>query len=645
MIDWLNLHAHSFYSILDGVPSPQKLAKHYADLGMKAGAITDHGSISGAITFAKACKNNNIKPLLGCELYVCEVDSTIKEKESNLINHLCVLAKGNDGWKNLIKTVSASNHPDNYYYKPRLDLKKISALASGQFVVFSGHPGSELCNCIFVDKSAYGASTYEAAKRMVDPDWEKNIVEVVHKMYDLFGKENFFVEIQRIDIQNVPAADIAAKALRYVAKKHNFKTIGTADSHYLKREDAPDQRLLVCSALKKTLKEVNASMENDEFGLSSFFKSNNYYVPTIEEANKLYEQQELENCIVVSELCGTYNLFSEPQLPHFDCGNSTDNDYLVQICRNNWNKLKENKNNPIYEERFKMECDVIFRANLSSYFLIVQDYCNWYKSQGWLMGKGRGSAAGCLISYLLNITNIDPIKAGLMFERFYNDGRNQPGRISLPDIDCDFMITKRGNVIDYIKNKYGQEHVSQIITFGRMQGRSALKDVLRIHDACSAEEMNQITKFIPDESSISDELEEMREEEGESSIIKWALENNSKELMEWCHINDNNELEGNFSKYFAQAIRLEGTKRSAGKHAAGVVISPNILSELCPMIKEKKSNELICGFEMGDLESIGIVKFDILGVAAQDKVHRTLKLLKGEEIEDDDEEETDKTND
>jgi DNA polymerase-3 subunit alpha len=238
----------------------------------------------------------------------------------------------------------------------------------------------------------------------------------------------------------------------------------------------------------------------------------------------------------------------------------------------------------------------------------------------------HNSAAGCLVSYLIGITSIDPIKYGLLFDRFYNAGRNSDKYISMPDIDVDVPIDKRESIIQYIKDKYGHDKVSQMITFNTIKGRGALKDVLRVYGNISFEEMNKITKNIPDEAKIADELQEMKEETGESSIIRWALENNVDKLKEWCYIDDEGNLQGPLAKRFEQAIRLEGTKSNQSKHAAGIAISLEPLNEICPMIYDNKNDQLIAGMEMQDLESIGIIKFDILGVAMLDKI-MTIKML------------------
>jgi DNA polymerase III subunit alpha len=239
----------------------------------------------------------------------------------------------------------------------------------------------------------------------------------------------------------------------------------------------------------------------------------------------------------------------------------------------------------------------------------------------------HNSAAGCLVSYLIGITSIDPIKYNLIFDRFYNAGRNTKDRISMPDIDVDVPINKRELIIAYIKNKYGSDKVSQMVTFNTIKGRGALKDVLRVYGNVGFEEMNKITQNIPDEAKIADELQEMKDETGEASIIRWALENNADKLREWCYIDENGELQGPLAKRFEQAIRLEGTKSNQSKHAAGIAISAKPLNELCPMVYDSKNSQLIAGMEMQDLESIGIIKFDILGVAMLDKIMTIQDLL------------------
>ena len=242
-----------------------------------------------------------------------------------------------------------------------------------------------------------------------------------------------------------------------------------------------------------------------------------------------------------------------------------------------------------------------------------------------MVGPGRGSAAGCLISYLIGITQIDPIEFNLLFERFYNAGRNTDGHVSLPDIDIDVPGGKRDEIILYLKNKYGSTNVSQMITFGRLQGRSALKEVLRVNNACGFSEMNEITKSIPDEASISDQLAEMDEED--RSIIRWSLINSAEELRDYCFINSEDQLDGDYAEYFQQAINIEGTFKTQGKHAAGVVISSEELYKVCPMVNPKSGTEKIAGLEMADLEALGHVKFDVLGINLLDKLMMIKELV------------------
>ena len=242
-----------------------------------------------------------------------------------------------------------------------------------------------------------------------------------------------------------------------------------------------------------------------------------------------------------------------------------------------------------------------------------------------MVGPGRGSAAGCLISYLIGITEIDPIEYDLLFERFYNAGRNTEDHISLPDIDMDVPGGKRDEIIQYLKDKYGSSNVSQMLTFGRLQGRSALKEVLRVNSACGFSEMNEITKYIPDEAAISDQLAEMDEED--RSIIRWALINHPDDLRDYCYVGDDGRLNGDFAQYFQQAIDIEGTFKTQGKHAAGVVISADDLNKVCPMVNPKSGTEKIAGLEMADLEALGHVKFDVLGINLLDKLMMIKELV------------------
>jgi len=637
MNNWTALHCHSHYSLLDGLTKPESMAKRAKSLGHKSIALTDHGTISGSISFNKACVAEEIKPIIGCEFYICNQSALIHDKTNSKNSHLCVLAKNISGWSELIKLSSLSNNKDYFYYKPRLSLEDFAPY-SKNLIAFSGHPGTQLARCIFPDE-AYKCSSPEEARALIKDDWFEESKKLCSKHQDIFGKENFFIEIQLFDKDNLHCSVVLAECLRKLSKETGIKAIATPDAHYAKQEDASDQRIILCASMETTLSKVRSSLDkHEDFGLSSFFKSNRYYIPSTEEILALHEPEELKNCLLIEEMCENYSLTKKSVLPSFECPESkNEHDYLRELCRNGWKEKfsdleKDSSKFENYVARIKNELSVIGDAGLEGYFLIVQDYCNWARKQGWLTGRGRGSGAGCMVSYLLGITQVDPIEHNLVFERFYNAGRNVPGHVSLPDIDCDFPITKRDKVIDYIKSKYNEENVSQMITYSRMQGRGALKDVLRAH-GFSFDESNAITKNIPDEAEISEQLQEMKEDGGESSIIGWALENIPSKLKDYCQIDEQGNITGKLSKEFAQAIRLEGTKRSQGKHAAGIVISHTPLKDICPMIYDKKNKQMIAGLEMSDLESIGLVKFDILGVAVLDKIMGCINLLKGKENE------------
>lgn len=613
MKKYIPLHVHSHYSLLDGLSKPQQIADRCKEIEVNACALTDHGNIAGSVQFYKQMKANGIKPILGCELYICRGNADEKVKENMKLEHFLVLAKNLDGWKNLISLVSKTNNPDFFYRKPRVNISDLADYAQGTLIGITGHLGSTLANRIVTEDT-------------IDNDWKKNSTQHLSQLIDIFGKDNLFLESQLIDQDNLEIQKPLTDCVREVAKELNLKMICTPDAHYAKKEDADDQRILLCNNLKTNLSEVNKKLSNEEdVGMDCFFKSNNFHIPSQEEMNSLHTEEELHNTNLVADMCEEYDILKKPNLPPFDCPEGYDDaEYLRQLCRDGWkekiaNNIPESEHDR-YVQRIKYELEVLQGADLSSYFLIVKDIVDHVRNNDWLPGPGRGSAAGCLVSYLLSITSINPLQYGLIFDRFYNAGRNTKDHISMPDIDVDVPINKREIIIDYIKNKYGTDKVSQMITFNTMKGRGALKDVLRAYGNISFEEMNRITKFIPDEAKIADELQEMKEETGEASIIRWALENNSKDLKDWCFINKKNKLDGPLAKRFEQAIRLEGTKSNQSRHAAGVVIGSESLDGVCPMVYDTKNKQTIAGMEMQDLESIGVIKFDILGVAMLDKI-------------------------
>jgi len=609
----------SHYSLLDGLSKPSQIAERCASIGVKSCAITDHGSISGAVQFYQAMRSKKIKPILGCEIYVCEQNVKIKTKENSDLSHFLLLAKNLKGWKTLVNIISETNLESNFYHKPRIDLDSLRDLLDGNIIGFCGHLGSTIADMLSQTKD--------------NTEIKKVGTNFIAKMKDLFGQENFFLEAQLMDREYSPQQIEMTSHIRNLASITNTKVICTPDAHYCTKEDAIDQRILLCNNLKTTLIDINKKIINDEkVPMDCFFKSDNFHILSPEEIAELHTEEEIENTNLVDSLCEEYDILSKPLLPEFKCPTGYNPDeYLRQLCRNGWRQKIEHQipkeDHEKYVDRIKYELEVLQGAGLSSYFLIVQDIVNYVRDNTWLPGPGRGSAAGCLVSYLIGITSIDPIKYNLIFERFYNAGRNTADRISMPDIDVDVPIDKRETIIEYIKNKYGSNRVSQMITFNTMKGRGALKEVLRVYGNVSFDEMNRITKNIPDEAKIADELQEMKEDTGEASIIRWALENNVDKLKEWCYISKEGELAGPMAKRFEQAIRLEGTKSNQSKHAAGVVISSEDLKLVCPMVYDSKNKQSIAGMEMQDLESLGIIKFDILGIAMLDKIMTISSIL------------------
>ncbi len=538
---WFPLCNFTHYSLQRGFSKPSELASKCSENSYSACGIADYKSISGAVTFYKACVKNNIKPIIGCAF-----------------DDFTLFAKNKDGWLDLIQIVS-------------------SISAEGD-----------------VDNGS---------------------------LIRLCGKGNLISVAKSESVSPIKGDDFYAKTDSFM------------DIYYTNKNQAPLHRILLCSKMKTTMPKVQKALANREpVENSVFFESNDFYLKDKSEISKvLVEDPSMDTFDEIFNKCENYNILSQPILPKFQTPNGeTQKDYLRTLAREGWQKLlshkiKDDELKKVYGDRFRSEYAVIEEAKLFGYFLIVWDVINYCVSQGWTVGPGRGSAAGCLISYLIGITQIDPIEFDLLFERFYNAGRNTEDHISLPDIDMDVPGGKRDEIISYLKDKYGQNNVSQMLTFGRLQGRSALKEVLRVNNACGFSEMNEITKSIPDEAAISDQLAEMDEED--RSIIKWALLNNPDDLRDYCFVNDAGYLEGDYSEYFQQAIDIEGTFKTQGKHAAGVVISADELYKVCPMVNPKSGTEKIAGLEMADLEALGHVKFDVLGINLLDKLMMIKELV------------------
>lgn len=635
MSNYIAIHVHSDASLLDGISKPNSIVKKCKSFGMTACALTDHGTLSNTVIFHKACKDAEIKPILGIEFYICNESSTIQESSNRSLSHILLLAKNLNGWKTLLRIVAESNRKEHFYYKPRFSINELCALGNKDVIAITGHPGSTLSNIIYLD-SPYGITDINELNSHIHPDWKNRCVEHINKLNNVFTT---FLEVQLIDSKRGPAFTILADKIRELGEELKIPCVATPDAHYINKEDANDQRVVLCSSLRTTFAKIANSDEDS--GLSGFFNSDSYYIPSYDDMISFGNTvEELSNTIMVADLCENYDI-TRPQVPpKYPCPDGlSSEEYLRHLCREGWKKkvveiVKAQKTkhltNDDYGKRFEEEYRELTQAGLADYFLVAQDIINYARDKGQIIGAGRGSSAGCLILYLLNVTQIDPLEYNLLFSRFWNSARIG----SMPDVDMDFEKEGREDIIKYIKNKYGEDRVGHIAIYGRMQGRSALKDVLRAHSACSAEEMNRITEFIPNEAEIIDQLQIMREADkaaggdGEASIIEWSLENNAKHLSEWASMNESGEIVGPMAEYFKQAIRLEGTKRTQGKHASGIIIAPVPLVEICPLVRDVNSNELIIGVDMNDAEKLGLIKIDILGLSLLSKLHMTLDLLR-----------------
>ena len=616
MNNYIPLHVHSHFSLLDGLSKCNQIASRVEEIQSPYCAITDHGNIASSINFTQEMKKKDIQPILGCELYISSEHATNQTPDNSKLQHLPVIAKNDAGWKRLIKITSTSNLPEHFYHKPRLSLDQLGNLLDGNIMAFSGHLGSHIATSIL-----------QGTEKPVD-GWKLRGTLLADWFKNTFGKDNFFLESQLMDNEFTPLQKTLVNCIREISKDTGIPCIATPDAHYARKEDALDQRILLCTNMRKTLTEMYEGKT-----MECFFHSDNFHIPSYDEMIEYgHTEEELDNTRKFASKISKYeHITGPPILPPFLCPQGLNEEgYLRQLCRDGFVEKVRNKHKDesLYGERADTELKVFGDAGISGYFLIVADILRFCASKNWLVGPGRGSAAGCLVSYLTGITQIDPIPYGLWFERFYNAGRNTDERVSMPDIDIDVPVYKREDVINYIKNKYGQNKVSQMVTFQTMKGRGALKDVLRAHGSVPFELMNEMTEHVPEEAKIVGELQDMKDARGESSILTWALENLPNKFSEWVTLEDDGKLTGPFAQRFEQAIRLEGTKSAQSKHAAGLVIAPEPLSDICPMILDTKNKNMIAGLEMNDLESIGMIKFDILGIAFLDKLMGVSDILR-----------------
>lgn len=567
MSDFVHLHIHSEFSLLDGANRIKDLPVRAKELGMKAMAITDHGVMYGVIDFYKACKKEGIKPIIGCEVYVASRTRFDKEAQDKKYYHLILLAKNNKGYQNLSKLVSLG-FTEGYYYKPRIDLEILEKYHEG-IICLSG------CLAGAVSQAILNGNIEEA----------ENVAKWHH---NVFG-EDYYLEIQN---NGVKEQVMVNQKIIQIARRLNIPIVATNDAHYLKKEDAYNHEVLLCIQTgKRITDEDRMRFETDEL-----------YVKSPEEMSEYFKNfpDAIENTVKIAEKCNVEFEFGHTILPNYDVPPeyATHYDYFKKLCDDGIKKrYGENPSQEILD-RAAYELKIISQMGYVDYYLIVWDYINYAKSVGIPVGPGRGSGAGSILAYAIGITDIDPMKYNLLFERFLN-----PERISMPDFDVDFCYERRGEVIDYVERKYGKDHVSQIITFGTMSARMVIRDVGRALDMPYAE-CDKLAKMIPNELHIT---------------IKKAMEQN-KELR------DLYESDDEIHKMLDIAMALEGMPRQASTHACGIVITKEPVDTYVPLYV--RDGQISTQFIMTTLEELGLLKMDFLGLRTLTVIQDAIDLVK-----------------
>lgn len=546
-----HLHVHTEYSLLDGASKITNLLSYAKELGMDSIAITDHGVMYGVVDFYQEAVKQGVKPIIGCEVYV--VDNHL-EKNNRSMHHLILLAENNNGYHNLMKIVSRGQL-EGFYYKPRVD-KDILRQYSEGIICLSACIAGEVPSYIMQDNM-------DGARRAVG------------EYIDIFGKENYFLEIQD---HNLPEDKKINRGLKLLAEEYGLGLVATNDLHYVKKQDAEAQDVLMCIQTNSTVDAPERMrFPNDEFYLKSY-----------DEMAVLFAdcQEALTNTQLIAERCNVTLEFGKLLLPEFPipAGFSDANEYLLHLCREAI-PAKYGSESKAVLERLDFELDIIRTMGYSCYFLIVWDFIDYCKKHDIPVGPGRGSAAGSIVAYLLGITNIDPLKYHLLFERFLN-----PERVSMPDIDTDFCYVKRDQVLDYVVRRYGQERVAQIITFGTLQARAAVRDVGRALGMTYGA-VDAVAKMIPRELGIT--LDKAL-----------AASNDLRDMYE-----QNDEVH----RLIDLAKSVEGMPRNAGTHAAGVIIAPQDLKDYVPL-QLGSEGSVITQYDKDKVENLGLLKMDFLGL-------------------------------
>ena len=570
--DYVPLHLHTEYSLLDGAIRIKELVEQAEAFRMPAVAITDHGNLFGAVEFYRRAVKAGIKPIIGCEVYTApgsrfEGKNTSHMDEASF--HLILLARDNTGYRNLVNLVTKA-YTEGFYYKPRIDMDLLTQHSEGLI---------GLTSCL------KGEVPYLLQRGMIDKAKEKAL-----QYRDVLGPDNFYIELQD---NGLPEQEDVNKRLIELARELHLGIVATNDCHYLRREDSKAHDILLCIQTGTTVKDENRLR----------FNSDSFYFKSPEEMKNAFKDipEAILNTRAIAERCTVEFKLGLNLLPVYKLEDRQRPETLLEKLA--FEGLVEKcgpEPKEIYRERLRKELDMIKKMGYASYFLIVWDFISYAKKKGIPVGPGRGSAAGSLVSFCLGITDIDPVKYTLLFERFLN-----PERISMPDIDVDFCKDRRSEVILYVAEKYGKDHVAQIITFGTMAARAAIRDVGRALDFPYAE-VDRIAKLTPNTLHIT--IEDTLKVEPQ---LKDLYDNNPK-VKELIDI----------------AMRLEGLCRHASTHAAGVVISPEPLTAYMPLYKNPVDGTITTQFDMNSIEKIGLLKFDFLGLKTLTVIEKTLKYMK-----------------
>jgi DNA polymerase-3 subunit alpha len=574
MPDFVHLHTHSDYSLLDGAASIKDLIERTKSLNIKHLALTDHGNMFGSIQFYKECKKNKINPIIGSEFYIAP-DSRLSKgtgESKTKFYHLVLLATSEKGYRNLIKLSSAS-YVEGFYYKPRIDDELLKRHAK-DLIALTACLAGEIPSLILAGRED------EAEKK-------------AGYYADLFGKERFYLELQDHGISEQKKVN---RALIELSRKTGIPVVATNDVHYVGKNDAKAQDVLICIGTNKKLAESDRLK----------FESPEFYYKSPQEMEELFGSypSAMTNTLKIAEMCNITIPLPGPKLPDYHIPEGyTLKSYFYELA---YQGLKERYRDltPRIKERFDYEVSIIDSMNFIGYFLIVWDFIRFAREHDIPVGPGRGSGAGSIIAYALKITDIDPLKYGLLFERFLN-----PDRVSMPDFDIDFCYERRGEVIDYVTKKYGKERVGQIITFGTLKPKAVIRDVARVLDF-PYDEADRIAKLVPGGPKIT--LEKALSLEQQLSELKKSGEK-YEDLLE-------------ISK------KLEGLRRHASTHAAGIVIGMSDLTDYVPLYRDPKTGSISTQYTMEYLEECGLVKMDFLGLKTLTLIEHTLSLLKKREI-------------